>query len=248
MNKNKEIKARVDYKLLSQVNKKLTLKKFNNFTASKFLRAAINNFIEKDLFNYIANTNAIIKILNDIKVDLAGVPANVTQIIEHIENDTDTKQLVLNLKTLSNRNADYIKEINKLIKLLTPFDDKRKKESLIKARIEESIYLDILIQLNQYTNLKLDISKFIRAALKYYLDKKYYTISDNKIKLARELISNSNQIGLVSNEINRIAFTLNVGEPVGIKDITNASNELNEFSELTHHLVNKLYDESLREF
>ncbi|RLA82762.1 MAG: hypothetical protein DRG78_06245 [Epsilonproteobacteria bacterium] len=244
MSKEKRLQARVDNKLLLQIQKKLLLKK-NNKNTSKFIRAAIDNFLDKELFHYIDNINVIIDILHDIRINLSGVPANITQLINHLHGDEEDK-LISSLQALSKRNEKYIKEIDDLVSLLKPFIDKKKKKHIIMSRIDNTIYLDIIKKLDLYTNLKLDISKFIRAALKYYMDKKYYAISNKQLELARELIDNSNLIGEVTNTLNKIAFTQNVNIAVPVNDIINAANEFSEFSEKTHHTVIKLYDESVK--
>ena len=45
MSKNIRIRSRIDDKLKVQMDKKLSQKKFSNYDESKFIRAAIENFI-----------------------------------------------------------------------------------------------------------------------------------------------------------------------------------------------------------
>jgi hypothetical protein len=246
--KNKRLLTRVDEKLLHQINRKLALKKFSGHNTSKFIRASIENFFNKDLFAYVQNTNIIIKVLNELKLDLSGVISNSSQIQGHISKLSSSSELVTSVELVQKDIKKQIRDINNLIKLLKPFDNLNKKENILMVRVESQIYSQIQTKIEKYTFIKFDISKFIRASLKYYLDKKYFVISDKKIALARELMKNASQVDAISNDINQIAFYFNIEKEVDINDIKSVFYSFGKYLGDTYLLVNKLHHESLKEF
>lgn len=248
MPKNKSVYTRVDEKLLLQINRKLALKKFSNYDTSKLIRASIENFFNKDLFTYVQNTNIIIKVLNELKLDLSGVISNSSQILGHIDKFSSSSELISSIELLQKDIKKQTRDINDLIKLLKPFDDINIKKKRLPVRIESQIYSQIKIKIEEYSFIKFDVSKFIRASLKYYLDKKYFAISDKKIALARELMKTASQVDAASNDINQIAFYFNIEKEVDINDIKSVFNSFDKYLGDTYLLVNKLHHESLKEF
>lgn len=243
---NKRILTRIDDKLLNKINKKLALKKYISYDKSKFIRVSINNFIEYDLFNYISNINAIITILNDMIIDYNGLNANFTQISEHLKNNygAESKNTISNFKKLRQKNIKNVLLMKKLIKLLTPYEKQYKKENILISRIDSSLHKVILDKLDGYQNIQLDMSKLMRAALKYQLDKKYTALSEKQISLARELIANAKDVNDITNELNEMAFNLNIGVNVSFEEIIAVTGALNDIEDTTYSIVNSLYVES----
>jgi len=246
--KNRKLRTRVDEKLLLQINRKLALKKFSSYDTSKLIRASIESFFNKDLFTYVQNTNIIIKVLNELKLDLSGVISNSSQIKAHIKNFTSSSELISSIEFVQQDIKKQMKDIDNLVKLLKPFDDLKKKENILTVRIESQVHSQIMTKIEEYSLIKFDVSKFIRTSLKYSLDKKYFAISDTKIALARELMKNASQVDTASNDINQIAFYFNIEKEVDINDIKGVFNSFGKYLGDTYLLVNKLHQESLKEF
>ncbi len=248
LTKNKRVLTRIDDRLLLKINRKLALKKFSSYDISKLIRASIESFFNKDLFAYVQNTNIIIKVLNELKLDLSGVISNFSQIQEHIKKFTSSSELVNSLELMQQDVKKQILDINFLVQLLKPFNDLNIKDNIITLRIESNVYSQIMSKIEEYSFINFDRSKFIRTSLKYYLDKKYFVISDKKIVLARELMKNASQVDAASNDINQIAFYFNVEKEVDINDIKGVLNSFDKYLGDTYLLVNKLHQESLKEF
>ena len=246
--KNKRLLTRIDDKLLLQINRKLALKKFSSYDTSKLIRTSIENFFNKDLFTYVQNTNIIIEVLNELKLDLSGVISNSSQIKAHIKEFTSSSELISSLELMQQDIKKQVKDIDALVKLLKPFDDLKKKENKLIVRVESQVHSQIVSKIEEYSFIKFDVSKFIRASLKYYLDKKYFAISDKKIALARELMKTASQVDASSNDINQIAFYFNIEKEVDINDIKSVFNHFDKYLGDTYLLVNKLHQESLKEF
>ncbi len=246
MSINPRITARLDDDLKSQISKKLQLKKFSHYDESKLLRAAINNFVDQNLFNYISNIDTIIKVSNEMILDMNGLTANISQIIDHLEvaADEDINITIDNFSYCKKSNIEYVQEVKRLVKLLRPFEKNKIKNHTIIARVDQTILLDVKRNINIYKNLKLDKSKLIRAALKYFLDKRYYILSDNQIKYARELMKLNNDVANITNDVNRIAFELNCNYEVKKVEMIKVIKELNIVLHNVHQIVIKLYDES----
>jgi len=246
--KNKQIKTRINDKFFNEIHKKLQLKKFQDFDMSKFIRAAIDNFIEKDYFNYVSDTNAIISILEVTQTDMYGLYSNITQIQEHYEDTTNTI-LIDSMNSLSiyaNRNRSYISKIKELLSLLMPYERNYIKNQIVEARIDDNQYKFIMEKIESFDKINFDMSKFIRAALKYYLDKKLYLVSDAQVLIFRELIKDSKDIDQITNRINQVAFYLHTKGPISDNEVVEEVNNLGRILEEVHHTVVKLYDESVK--
>ena len=96
-------------------------------------------------------------------------------------------------------------------------------------------------------NIKLDMSKFIRASLKYYINKENYIISESQITLARTLMIDASNISIITNTINQVSFLMNVQANISINNIVDAVSELYKHSLGLDETVSKLYEESLRD-
>ena len=90
------------------------------------------------------------------------------------------------------------------------------------------------------------MSKFIRIAIKYYLDKRTFELSDKQIELARELMKCNTDIAVITDRINKMAFEMNCGKDIPKVDIYKAVGDLNDVLQEVHHVVTKLYDASLK--
>lgn len=248
MSINPRIRARLDDDLKNQISKKLLLKKFSHYDESKFLRAAINNFVDQNLFSYISNIDAIIKVSNEMIIDMNGLTANISQITDHLEvaADADINIIIDNFLHCKKSNIKYMQELKQLVKLLRPFEKNKIKKHITIARVDQSTLQEINRNIDIYKNLKMDKSKLIRAALKYFLDKRYYILSDNQIKYARELMKLNNDVANITNDVNKIAFELNCAHEVEKVEIIETVEQLNNILHDVHQVVMKLYNESLQ--
>lgn len=248
MSTNPRIKARICDDLDEAINKKLQLKKYAAYDRSKFLRAAIDNFVDQNLFNYISNINTIIEISNEIVIDLNGLFANITQIHDHLKDipDEEIIRTVDKLEYCKEINKTYVQNIKKLIKLLKPFEQNKQKNEEIMTRIDPNTKNNIKLHLKTYDHLKMDTSKIIRAALKFYINKKYYDLSWEQIKYSRELMHINIRTAEITNDINRVAYELNSSKDLDQNDLIESVDQLNILLHDVDQVVTNLYKPSLK--
>jgi len=98
--------------------------------------------------------------------------------------------------------------------------------------------------MKEYHNMNFDISKYIRASIKYKLDNRYFELSDVQLNLARKMNKIRKEVERITFTINHIAFEKG-GYNFYDKEIMNETAiEFNDIIEEVHDTVLKLQSAS----